>query len=61
MNTCCGFLLKESSEIDLLRKQLKEKEEINSKLKQLAIKTKKELGDKQTKVREFLSSICIVL
>ena len=36
-----------------LQKKLKEKEEMNSKLKQLAIKAKKELGDKQAKVWDF--------
>lgn len=50
-----NLFLKDLNNVASLTKQLKEKEEINNKLKQLAIKAKKELGEKQAKVLEILN------
>ena len=46
-----------TSEINDLKVKLKEKDDMNGKLKQLAIKSKKEVGDKQKTVDKLTAEI----
>ncbi|KAH9514695.1 hypothetical protein Btru_023325 [Bulinus truncatus] len=47
----------ETTDVEQLRKELIEKEKLNSKLKQLAIKAKKELGEKQVELDAALKEL----